>query len=618
QPQAALRGGRFRRPPGQPVRRQQEGQRADGAYLQPPVRPAHHRPALLHRVRSLGPARHGAVPVHPPDPGRRADRRLQPWSPQPRLHLHRRHRRGRAAHAGPGTGTRPGLRPAAPRPRHLRRALPPLQHRQPPPGGAAALHRGDRGGARPQGHAQAVAAAAARRARHRGRRRHPVPRHRLLAVHAGGGGRAPLRGVVPQLLRHERRRPPGSRDRRRALKRRPGTPTRTPAMTQKEPHPQPRPDRQREATVPQPEPERAAPPELDFERIYRRARERVRRATERPLRHAIAALALGGALAASAPAQALQEGFGFQQVLQGLNLPTSVEFARDGRIFVTEQRGVVKVFDSILDPAPDVFADLRTQVHAVGDRGLLGLALHPDFPDQPYVYVTYAYDGGKGANDHPRWGGVDTDFDECVELVPNGGCPIVGRLSRLTASGNTAVEEVVLIEDWYQQFRFHSIGMAAVGPDGMLYVSAGEGALSESVDYGQFPSPPYDDTGSPPGEGGSLRVQDLDTDGDPLGLNGTIIRVDPMTGAAAPGNPLYDVPGMPENGRRMLAYGMRNPFRFAFRPGTDEIWTGDVGETRFEEINIVPGLADNGGTPRNFGWPCYEGPDPHPNWVFAE
>src|SRR5690606_21148016 len=131
-------------------------------------------------------------------------------------------------------------------------------------------------------------------------------------------------------------------------------------------------------------------------------------------------------------------------------------------------------------------------------------------------------------------------------------------------------------------------------------------------------SPPYDDTGSPPGEGGSLRVQDLDTDGDPLGLNGTIIRVDPMTGAAAPGNPLYDVPGMPENGRRMLAYGLRNPFRFAFRPGTDEIWTGDVGETRFEEINIVPGIAADGDVPRNFGWPCHEGPEPHPNWVFAE
>src|SRR5690606_10766731 len=144
--------------------------------------------------------------------------------------------------------------------------------------------------------------------------------------------------------------------------------------------------------------DKAARPRPDFEQIYRRARERVRRAAERPLRHAIAALAVGAALAAcSGPAQALPEGFRFERLIEGLNLPTSVEFARDGRIFVTEQRGVVKVYDSILDTSPDVFADLRTQVHAVGDRGLLGLALHPDFPDQPYVYVTYAYDGGKGS-----------------------------------------------------------------------------------------------------------------------------------------------------------------------------------------------------------------------------
>ena len=389
-------------------------------------------------------------------------------------------------------------------------------------------------------------------------------------------------------------------------------------MNPKEHHGHPAPPPAAEPGRPRPGRE-AAPPRPSFEQIYRDARERVRRAAERPSRHAFAALAIGAAaLAGGGPASALPQDFRYERVLEGLNLPTSVEFARDGRIFVTEQRGVVKVFDSILDPTPDVFADLRTQVHAVGDRGLLGLALHPDFPDQPYVYLTYAYDGGKDANDHPRWGGVDTDFDQCVELVSNGGCPIAGRLSRLTADGNTAVEEVVLIEDWYQQFRFHSIGMPAFGADGMLYVSAGEGALSESVDYGQFPSPPYDDTGSPPDEGGSLRVQDLETDGDPVGLNGSIIRVDPITGAAAPGNPLYDAVGMSENARRILAYGMRNPFRFAFRPGTTEIWAGDVGETRFEEINVVPEVAADGDVPRNFGWPCYEGPDPHPNWVFAE
>ena len=134
-----------RRPSGQPVRGDQEGQRADGAHLQPSVRPADHRPALLHRLRTLGPAGHGAVPVHPQDPRRRADRRVQPRPPHPRLHLHRRHRRRRDPHARPRA--RPRSRPTTrwhPTPATSQRAVPRLQHRQPPAGGAAALHRGAR------------------------------------------------------------------------------------------------------------------------------------------------------------------------------------------------------------------------------------------------------------------------------------------------------------------------------------------------------------------------------------------------------------------------------------------------------------------------------------------
>ncbi len=92
----AVLGPRQRRPPAQPLRRHQEGQRADGPHLQPSLPAAGDRPALLHRLRALGPAGHGAVPVHPGDPGGRADRRLQSRADATRLHLYRRHRRGRA------------------------------------------------------------------------------------------------------------------------------------------------------------------------------------------------------------------------------------------------------------------------------------------------------------------------------------------------------------------------------------------------------------------------------------------------------------------------------------------------------------------------------------------
>ena len=90
-----------RRSSADPVRRHQEGQRADGAQLLDPVRPADHRIALLHRLRPVGPAGHGAVPVHQEHSRRQADRRVQPRPTHARLHLHRRHRRGGHRRARP-------------------------------------------------------------------------------------------------------------------------------------------------------------------------------------------------------------------------------------------------------------------------------------------------------------------------------------------------------------------------------------------------------------------------------------------------------------------------------------------------------------------------------------
>jgi PKD repeat protein len=108
---------------------------------------------------------------------------------------------------------------------------------------------------------------------------------------------------------------------------------------------------------------------------------------------------------------------------------------------------------------------------------------------------------------------------------------------------------------------------------------------------------------APSAEGGALRSQDLQSAGDPVTLDGTIIRVDPMTGAGLPGNPLAANPDA--NARRIVAYGLRNPFRITARPGTNQIYISDVGWNVWEEINRV---AFTPGAPVvNFGWPCYEG-----------
>ncbi len=317
----------------------------------------------------------------------------------------------------------------------------------------------------------------------------------------------------------------------------------------------------------------------------------------------------------SSHAAPAQPDFEETTVFSGLKDPTVVRFSQDGRIFVAEKRGTIKVFDNASDTAPDTFADLRTDVYNFWDKGLLGMALAPNFPTDPYVYVLYTYDAPIGGT-APYWGTPNTDSDPCPNPpgATGDGCVTSGRLSRLRANGNFMEgAEQVLVNDWCQQYQTHSVGNITFGIDGALFASAGDGAASNFTDYGQDGNP-LNPCGDPPGgvgatltpptaEGGSLRSQDLRTTSDPTGLDGTVIRVNPTTGEALPDNPLYGSTDV--NARRIVAYGLRNPFRITTRPGTNEVWIGDVGLDNWEEINLIDNpLAP---TVKNFGWPCYEG-----------
>ena len=259
---------------------------------------------------------------------------------------------------------------------------------------------------------------------------------------------------------------------------------------------------------------------------------------------------------------------------------------------------------------------------------MLGMALHPSFPATPYVYVLYSYDHILGdPNPPPRWGTPGATSDPCpTPPGPNSdGCVTSSRLSRLQASGNVMTgSEQVLIEDWCEQYPSHSIGTVEFGPDGALYASGGDGASFTFADYGQDGSP-LNPCGDPPGgvgatlspptaEGGALRSQDLRTSGDPVTLDGTIIRIDPTTGAALPTNPLAG--NTNANARRIIAHGLRNSLRFGFRPGTSELWIGDVGWNDWEEINRIPSPTDS--LVENFGWPCYEGSGRQPGYDSAD
>ncbi len=213
-------------------------------------------------------------------------------------------------------------------------------------------------------------------------------------------------------------------------------------------------------------------------------------------------------------------------VLSGLTNPTAVRFAADDRVFIAEKSGAIKVYASLTDTAPSVFAGLTDNVQNYWDRGLLGLALDPSLtggpgPTRPYLYVLYTYDHVLGSTTAaPRWG------DTCPSPpgATTDGCVVSGRLSRFTVSGKTiSGPEQVLIEDWCQQFPSHSIGTVAFGPDGALYVGGGDGASFTVADYGQLGGslagtptarnpcgdPPVDAMTPPSAEGGALRSQDL-------------------------------------------------------------------------------------------------------------
>src|SRR6266516_1866378 len=296
----------------------------------------------------------------------------------------------------------------------------------------------------------------------------------------------------------------------------------------------------------------------------------------------VAAMVLGAALIAQAgpsPAGAstLPTGFRDSVVLSGLTNPTVLQFAPDGRIFVGQKNGVIKVFQSLTDTNPVTVADLSAKVDDYWDRGLLGLALDPNFPTDPYVYVLYAYDAPIGGT-APTWN------DGCP--TPPGpttdGCLVSARVSRLQISGNVMTgTEQVLINNWCQQIPSDSIATLLFGRDGKLYASGGDGASFNNVDYGQYgntnagdsanpcgdpPSPAGTALTAPTAEGGALRSQSVRRTDGPATLDGAILRIDPATGAGVPGNPFYS--SSDANARRSVAYGLRNPFRFTQRPGT--------------------------------------------------
>ncbi len=244
------------------------------------------------------------------------------------------------------------------------------------------------------------------------------------------------------------------------------------------------------------------------------------------------------------PALALEE------VASGLAAPINVTATPDGWLLVNERAGRVIAVDPD-SGATEVSLDISDRVLGGGEQGLLGLALHPDWPEDARAYVHYSAREGDGDT-------VLSEFRVTDEPLPP-------RLDPTT-------ERVLLTVD--QPYANHNGGQLAFGPDGYLYLGLGDGGAR----------------GDPHGNGQN-----------PNALLGKVLRID-VEGdpyAIPPGNPFADGGGAPE----ALIIGLRNPWRFSFDRATGLLWIGDVGQNAAEEIDRVDPVADAGA---NLGWNVME------------
>lgn len=234
-----------------------------------------------------------------------------------------------------------------------------------------------------------------------------------------------------------------------------------------------------------------------------------------------------------------------------LSSPVGIRSAGDERLFVVEKAGRIQVLrkDGTVNDMP--FLDINQIVSTQSERGLLGLAFHPDYAENGYFFVYY------------------TDND---------GNTVVARYSVSTDDPDIADpnSEVVLLTA-NQPFPNHNGGDIHFGPDGYLYIALGDGG-----------------SGGDPEDNGQKR----------LSLLGKILRIDVNNGdpySIPEDNPFADTDDTLDE---IWALGLRNPWRFSFDRLTGDLWIGDVGQNNWEEIDFQPASSTGG---ENYGWRCYEG-----------
>jgi glucose/arabinose dehydrogenase len=236
-------------------------------------------------------------------------------------------------------------------------------------------------------------------------------------------------------------------------------------------------------------------------------------------------------------------------VVKGLKEPTFVVGPPDGskRLFIGERAGRIKVADGDGNLKLTPFLDVSDDTSSSSEQGMLGLAFHPSFKDNGFVYVDRT--SGDGNIQVVRYT-VSPEQPDQVDLA--------------------TAETVLTIP---KKSKYHNGGDLAFGPDGFLYIAVGDDEASE-------------------------QAQVL------TNLYGKILRIDVDAAqpyAIPPSNPFVNQPGARGE---IWTYGFRNPWRFSFDRHTGDMWIGDVGDAKMEEVDLQPASSQGGD---NFGWPWFEG-----------
>jgi glucose/arabinose dehydrogenase/PKD repeat protein len=265
-------------------------------------------------------------------------------------------------------------------------------------------------------------------------------------------------------------------------------------------------------------------------------------------------------------------------IASGLQAPTAVAFAPDGRAFIAEKQGTVKVVLPSEAPRARLLIDISDHVATHVDRGLLGIAVDSDFAHNGYIYLLYTYDSDQAQTAAPK-------TNRLTRIKVGDGANVVGgEHVVLGSSGLSSCPAPGPGTDCLPSDGFsHRIGTVRADPDGTLWVGVGDGVT--------------------PGSTSPTIMRALD----PNVMSGAILHVD-RDGRGVKGHPFCPkTTDLTRSCTKIYSKGFRNPFRFSLL-GDGRVAVGDVGYNAWEEIDLIKGG-------RSYGWPCREANHPTPGYA---